>query len=502
MIPPDVEAEILRLFHAEGWKKGTIAAQLGLHHSVITRVLRKQEDQQPPRPPRPSMITAYLPLIREILEKHPRLTASRLYVMCKERGYPGRPDHFRHLIAQIRPRKAAEAYLRLRSLPGEQAQVDWGHFGKVRVGEHGVRPLLGFVMVLSFSRRIFLRFYLVQHLENFLRGHVAAFSDFTAVPRVILYDNLKSAVLERMGDAIRFNPHLLALAAHYRFKPRPVAVARGNEKGRVERAIRYIRESFFAARPWKNLKELNDQAVVWCHGEASDRKCPEDPTKTVREAFEEEKDKLLELVGDPFPTHECQEVSVGRTPYVRFDGNDYSVPHELVRRTVSVVATEETVRVLDRGEVRAEHRRTYDKRQQIEDLSHIEGLVEEKRRARKHRSMNRLFAAAPSSREILSRLASRNKNIGMVTRQLTELLEIYGGERLERAMKTALENDSSHPQSIRYLLEREREEEGNPPLLPLDLQDPKVKQIVVKPHEPASYDVLGTKDQEEEGGES
>src|SRR5437762_10214503 len=109
---------------------------------------------------------------------------------------------------------------------------------------------MAFVMVLSFSRKIFLHFCLNQQMANFLRGHEAAFAAFSGIPRVLLYDNLRSAVLERSGDAIRFNPELLEFAAHYRFEPRPVAVARGNEKGRVERAIRYIRDAFFAARTW------------------------------------------------------------------------------------------------------------------------------------------------------------------------------------------------------------------------------------------------------------
>ena len=137
--------------------------------------------------------------------------------------------------------------LRLRSLPGEQAQVDWGHFGHLRIGR-ARRPLMAFVMVLSHSRQIFLRFCLDARMESFLRGHVGAFTAWGGVPRVLLYDNLKSAVLERRGDAIRFHPTLLTFAGHYRYEPRPVAVARGNEKGRFERAIRYVRDGFFAAR--------------------------------------------------------------------------------------------------------------------------------------------------------------------------------------------------------------------------------------------------------------
>ena len=147
--------------------------------------------------------------------------------MAHERGYRGSADHFRHLIACLRPRPKAEAFLRLRSLPGEQAQVDWGHFGHLAIG-CARRPLMAFVMVLSYSRHIFLRFFLNARMENFLRGHVEAFEAWPGVPRVVLYDNLKSVVLERQGDAIRFHPTLFEFAAHYRYEPRPVAPARGN----------------------------------------------------------------------------------------------------------------------------------------------------------------------------------------------------------------------------------------------------------------------------------
>src|SRR5690606_16182826 len=246
MLSKTQEAEIMRLYHAEKWKVGTIARQLGIHHTAVRRVLDR-EGGAPPRERRPSIVDPYVQLIRETLEKYPKLTGSRLFEMARERGYQGSADHLRRAVAQHRARAAAEAYLRLRTLPGEQAQVERGHFGKLHVGR-ALRGRMAFVIVLSWSRRIFLRFYLDGRMPSFLRGHVSAFEFFGGVPRVLLYDNLKSAVLERRGDAVRFNPALLELAAHYRYEPRPVAVARGNEKGRVERAIRYVRTSFFAGR--------------------------------------------------------------------------------------------------------------------------------------------------------------------------------------------------------------------------------------------------------------
>ena len=247
---PDREAEILRYYHVERWRAGTIARQLGVHHNVVSRVLAQAGLPRLGAPSRPSQLDPFLPFIRQTLEKFPTLNASRLYAMARERGYRGGPDHFRHLIACHRPRPQAEAYLRLRSLPGEQAQVDWGHFGHLEIGR-ARRPLMAFVMVLSYSRQIFLRFFPDARMENFLRGHVDAFTAWGGVPRVLLYDNLKSAVLERRGDAIHFHPTLIAFAGHYRYEPRPVAVARGNEKGRVERAIRYVRSHSSPPAPSK-----------------------------------------------------------------------------------------------------------------------------------------------------------------------------------------------------------------------------------------------------------
>src|ERR1700687_2633711 len=269
MIPRALEAEILRLYHTEHWLIGTIGTQLRVHHTTVRRVLAQAGVPVAPKTLRASMVEPYRAFIVETLTKYPTLRASRLYAMVRERGYPGAPDHFRAIIAQLRPRPVAEAYLRLRTLPGEQAQTDWAHFGKLTIGR-AQRPLMAFVMVLSYSRHLFLRFYLGATMGYFIRAHVDAFSWFNAVPRVVLYDNLKSAVLERVDDAIRFHPTLLELAAHYRFQPRPVAPARRTEKGRVERAIRFARDGFFAARSFRDLDDLNAQAAAWCAGAAAD----------------------------------------------------------------------------------------------------------------------------------------------------------------------------------------------------------------------------------------
>jgi transposase len=488
MIPPGLEAEILRLYHAEKWPIGTLAAQLGVHHTTVRRVLAQAGLPAGKRSVRPSMADAFLPFIVETLEKYPKLCASRLYEMVKQRGYPGGPDHFRSIVARHRPRSAAEAYLRLRTLPGEQGQVDWGHFGKLAIGQ-ATRPLMGFVMVLSYSRHIFLRFFLGSAMANFLRGHVEAFAFYDAVPRVLLYDNLRSAVLERRQDAIRFHPTLLELAAHYRFEPRPVALARGNEKGRVERAIRFVRESFFAARTWTDLDDLNAQAQEWCLGRAAERRCPEDRSRTVHEVFAEEKPCMLPLPENPFPTEERVAVRVGKTPYVRFDLNDYSIPHTHVRRTLEVAATLERVRVLDGQEVIATHSRCWDRGQQIEDEAHLRALADSKRQAREHRGMDRLYHAAPSSQAFFVAIAHRGGNLGATTSGLLRLLDRYGARDLEDALATALAREAVHLGAVRQILDQRRHAAGQPPPIAVPMPDG-VRDLVVRPHELTTYDRL------------
>ncbi|MEG4798903.1 hypothetical protein QUA69_28095, partial [Microcoleus sp. LAD1_D1] len=141
------------------------------HHTVQCVLARSGLLPHGPRN-RPSQIDAYLPFILETLQAFPTLTAARLHAMVWERGYRGSGDHFRHLIARHRPRPKAEAYLRLRTLPGEQAQADWGHFGHLQIGR-ARRPLMAFVIVLSQSRRIFLRFFLDARMEAFLSGLIS-----------------------------------------------------------------------------------------------------------------------------------------------------------------------------------------------------------------------------------------------------------------------------------------------------------------------------------------
>lgn len=201
-------------------------------------------------------------------------------------------------------------------------------------------------------------------------------------------------------------------SAHYHYKPVPVGVRRGNEKGRVERAILYIRSSFLLGRKWRDL--------------------PEERDLTVGEVFGREKEKDLSLPGIPFPLAEGKEGSGGKTTYVRFEGKDSSVPHDRVRRTLVVWATEEVIRIIDGKEEDARHKRCWGKGKQIENPAHIEDLVQWKKKTRKGRGLDRLYRAAPSSRELLTLLGERGQNLGAATKQVLRLLEREGAQPWKR----------------------------------------------------------------------
>ncbi len=494
MISRTLEAEIRRLHEAEHWPVGTISRQLRVHHTTVRRVLADAGMPAPSTLARPCLVDPYRAFCVETLTKYPTLRASRLYQMVKARGYPGAPDHFRAVVALLRPRPAAEAYLRLRTLCGEQAQIDWAHFGKLKIGR-AERPLMAFVMVLSYSRAIFLRFYPGASMGHFLRGHVDAFAEL-GIARTLLYDNLASAVLERVGDAIHFNPTLLELAAHFRFQPRPVAVARGNEKGRVERAIRFVRDAFFAARPFRDLDDLNAQAREWCQGAALDRPCPEDRQRSVRSVYEEERGRLLSPPEHPFPAEERVAVRAGKTPYVRFDWNDYSIPYDRVRRTLLVAATLDTVRVLDGVDVLAVHRRSFDRGAQIEDVSHVQALVDHKRAARNHRSIDRLQHAVPSAKALFHLAGERGVHLGSLTRGLCALLDRDGAEALQSAIAAALAKDAPHLATVRHLIDQQRHARGLRPSIAVTLPDDPRLRRSVRPHALSDYEKLSRRTDE------
>ena len=484
MISPETHAQIRRYFYAEHWKIGTIASELGVHADTVRNAIESERFRNP-RPLRPSIVDPYTEFIRQTLDQHPRLRATRIYQMAHDRGYTGSVVQVRRAVAHLRP-QIREPFLRLQVFPGEQAQADWASFGNVTVGR-ARRALSCFVMTLSYSRALYLEFFFDQTMENFLRGHVHAFQAWHGQPRMILYDNLKSAVLERRGSQILFNPRLLELSAHYHFAPQLCQVRAGNQKGRVERAIRYIRDSFWAGRTFTTLAECNRQALVWRDQVAHQRRWPGDNGRSVDEAFVEEQPRLLTPPLHSFNTDRIETVCSRKTIYVRFDLNDYSIPPEAVGRPLMLVASDTMVRILDGAAEIARHRRSYDCRQLVLDPTHSEALLKIKRRALHDTPAGRLEQLIPESKTLLDLAFAHGESAGSQTGQLTKLLQEYGPTALRRAIIEALERNTPRASSVAFLLRRRPRQTQ----LLLDLsRHPEAQSVDVRPHDLEVYDEL------------
>lgn len=302
------------------------------------------------------------------------------------------------------------------------------------------------------------------------------------------YDNLRSAVLERRGDQIHFNPRLLELAAHHHFVPRPCQVRAGNQKGRVERAIRFVRDSFWAGREFTTLAECNRQALLWRDDVAHQRRWPDDHARTVAQAFVEEQPRLLPLPLHLFNTDRIEAVRSRKTIYVHFDLNDYSIPPEAVGRSLTLVASDTDVRILDGVAEIARHPRCYDRQQMILDPAHEQALLRTKRKALQATRAGRLALAAPESEALLERAFQQGESAVRQTTQLLALLDLYGVAALRRAIGEALERNTPRASSVAFLLRRDHRSTAVPAL---DLsRHPEAQALDVRPHDLETYDEL------------
>lgn len=267
---------------------------------------------------------------------------------------------------------------------------------------------------------------------------------------------MASVVAERHGDAIRFHTRLLELCAHYHFAALPCRPARGNEKGRVERAIQYIRHSFFAARRFTSIEDLNHQALIWRDEIAHRRVWPQDDSRRVLDALKEEQPRLLPLPAHPLETDLMIPVKSDKTIYTRFDLNDYSIPPEAVGKQLTLAASPDIVRLMDGDREIARHRRSYDRHERIDDPAHIAALVEEKRKALGATAGSRLKSVLPRANEFLDAAFQRGESIGRLSKKMIELLDDYGAAELSAAIDEALERETPRATSLALILEQRR----------------------------------------------
>ena len=322
------------MYHHDKLSQRAIAEQLDIDRSVVTLAVNSASCPQRTVSERGSMLDPFRDAIDGILEKYASLSAVRILEKLRALGYKGQISILKALLAMIRPRKSPEAFLKRETLPGEEAQVDWGSCGHILV-EGVIRALSVFVMVLSFSRRLYIEFTVSQEMEDFLRGHVNAFESFGGrCPKVILYDNLRSVVKWRQKRLIRFNNRFLEFAGTYVFEPRPCNVRRGNEKPRAETGVRYVKQNFLAGREFRDLADLRMQAFHWLRDVANVRTHGTTHERPI-DRFERERELLQAVPRSPYDTRICRPVSVTHQIRVKFQTNTYTVPPGYVGQTLT-----------------------------------------------------------------------------------------------------------------------------------------------------------------------
>lgn len=482
------DAEIIRLHYVEHWKVGTITAQLGLHADVVKRVLGLGVPRAAP-PPRSRLVEPYHDFIVEVLTQYPRLRATRVYDMVRERGFVGGVATVRRFVAAVRPPARREVYLRTEPLIGEQAQVDWAYVGKLPV-PGGTRALWLFVMVLAYSRAMWAEFVLDLTVHSLTRSLVRAACAFEGSTRQWLFDNPKIVVLERQGEAVRFHPVLLELCGKMRAQPHLCAVRRPQHKGKVERAVRYLRDRFLAGRTIVGVDEGNAQLRRFIDTVAHQRPHPVVAQRTVGDLLAEEQTRLLALPA-PLPvTDHVQLVNLDRQAFVQLDTNRYSVPTPVAerQRIVTLVADDRVVRVLDGTTPVAEHPRNWGRRQVIELPAHRAELVAQRRAARSLKGRDRLTAVAPAFGQVLARWTATGPSLGLRVTRAIKLLDLYGDEVFAAAVADLAHRGLADLGALAVACETHRKRRDRPVPVMADLATHADDDHVVIPHDLERYD--------------
>lgn len=439
MLTPEVQAQILTLHFTDRRSVRSIAREVGLDRKTVRRIIeRRQVALVRKTPERTSKLDAHIETLREILQKDPKVTATAVLNRLRADGYTGGITILKDLVQVERGRFARprEGFLRLEFGPGEVAQVDWGEFGDV-FGD-GVK-IHCFAMVLAYSRMIYVEFTRSEKFEEFIRCHENAFRFFGGTPKECWYDNLASAVSDRMGQLIRFNTRFMAYLGHHGVRPHACNVARGNEKGRVEDLIKYIRMNFWPARTFKDFNDLNHQFALWRDDIANSRE-HRSHRRVVKLCFEsEEKTKLLSLNPVPF---DCEEVFSRHVPpefHLQYESNRYSVPWTLVGLTVTVRANNVEVRIYYHEKFICSHERSYLKNKVFTHEGHRAGLIERKPGStRESWQLGFVKSLGPKMAEYVELVRQGPRSLKNELSRLIALTTVYGEEMVLSACAECL----------------------------------------------------------------
>jgi transposase len=443
----------IKVYHEQnGLKPSQIAKELGLDVRTVEKWLREKRFR-PRRSShkRASKLDPFKDSILRMLEAHP-YTAVQILQRIREEGYEGSYTIVKDYVRKIRPRRP-KAFLKLSFAPGESAQVDWGSFGSIQVGETR-RRLSFFVMVLCYSRHMYVEFTVSQTMEHFLACHQNGFDFFGATPGKIMVDNLKSAVLKRsLGQEPVLNPTYLDFANHYGFTITPCGVRKAHEKGRVENAVGYVKKNFLAGLHLPDFNALNPAARLWLDTVANVRIHGETRRKPV-EMFEEEKDSLLSLPPHPYDIGVISQVRASPQFRITLDTNRYSVPAEYAGASLSLKTYPDRLCIYHADKLIARHKRSYDRFKDFEDPDHPKEIIIQRKKAREQKIFMRFLSLSSKSLDYHRELEKRRMNPRHHVQKIVALSEIYGQEPVARAMEDAFFFQAFSCEYIANLLEQ------------------------------------------------
>ena len=446
------------------------------------------------RVPRSSKLDPFKGRIVGWLDAHP-LTAQQVFQRLCDAGYDGGISIVKDYVRTIRPRPRA-AFLTLAFAPGEMAQVDWGEFGTIAVGNTR-RRLSFFVMVLAYSRQMYVEFTLSQTMEHFLAAHVHAFHAL-GVPQKVMVDNLRSAVRRHVrGEPVQFHPRYLDFARHYGFAPVACNVAKGNEKGRVERGVGYVKHNFLNGLDLPAFAALNAAVQVWLESVANVRLHRETHRRPV-DLWAEERAQLQPVNPRPFDVGRVLAVRANRQFRVTFDSNRYSVPARFAGGPVTLKAYPDRLCVYHEDTLIARHVRSFERYRDIADPDHAKALVAQRRHAHDANVLQRFLGLSPQAADYHRGLLERRGNALSHVRKIVALADIHGDEAVVRALTDALAFEAFSSEYIAHLIEARRRQLPEPsPLVLMRRQD--VLELELPPADLSAYDTPSDKSNPGEG---
>ncbi|MBC2742308.1 MAG: IS21 family transposase [Desulfosarcina sp.] len=451
MIDYELYSKIRHLNQHDGLTAQQIAQELVLDVRTVKK--RIDETQFKPRKssPRASKLDPFKNDIVRMLEAHP-YTAIQIFQRIREQGFDGQYSIVKEYVRKVRPPKT-RAFLTLSFAPGECAQVDWGSFGAVNVGSTR-RRLSFFVMVLCYSRMMYVEFTVSQTMEHFLGCHQNAFEFFGLAPKKIMVDNLKSAVLKRIvGQAPVFNPKYLDFANHYGFTIAACNVGKGNEKGRVENGVGYVKKNLLAGLDIPDVAAIHPAARHWLDTIANVRIHGETREKPLVR-FENERPYLNPLPCHCFDIATVSQVRASSQFRVVVDANRYSVPAEYAGRPMTLKTYPDRICLYCDNKLIARHARSYDRHQDVEDPDHPKQLLLWRKKAREQKIIMRFLALSPKADQYYQKLEQRRMNLFHHVQKIVALSEIYDPETVARALEDAFTFQAFSCEYIVNLLEQ------------------------------------------------